>query len=456
MQFHQAVAFLETDQYLQLAQASEELGFSGMYVSDHLCYPKELRSRYTYSPYDDGSPVWAPETDWPDTWCVISAMAAVTSTLQFTTGVYVAPARDLMTVAKLVGTAAVLSGNRVNLGVAAGWCKEEFDLTGQEFSDRGRRLDDMIPALRALWRSGWVEYHGSHYDVPLMQVNPAPTKPVPVIVGGDSAPALRRTAALGDGWAAARVLAPHAAMAQIEQRQGSARRRRPDHRRLSDLHHRGRPTPARPHPAVRGRRRDRLDLRAVDGGRPGRGPRLQLDHRAKDRADGRVCRSSHRKGGVMSDPVSPASMQELLDRFEIDDLLTRYTMAVDNAEWDLLDTVFTPDARIDYTSAGGIAGDRDEIKQWLAEALAVFPVRQHLLGNKRVTIDGDTAAVRAYFFNPMYLQGPGESDRYAPGGGYYNHALVRTSDGWRSRELIEEEVWREGLSDQAVPQPGDG
>jgi probable F420-dependent oxidoreductase len=217
MQFHQAVAFLETDQYLQLAQASEDLGFSGMYVPDHLCYPKELRSRYTYSPYDDGSPVWAPESDWPDTWCVISAMAAVTNALQFTTGVYVAPARDLMTVAKLVGTAAVLSGNRVNLGVAAGWCKEEFDLTGQEFSDRGRRLDDMIPALRALWRSGWVEYHGSHYDVPLMQVNPAPTKPVPVIVGGDSAPALRRTAALGDGWAAARVLAPDAAMAQIEQ-----------------------------------------------------------------------------------------------------------------------------------------------------------------------------------------------------------------------------------------------
>ena len=158
----------------------------------------------------------------------------------------------------------------------------------------------------------------------------------------------------------------------------------------------------------------------------------------------------------MSDLVSPASVQELLDRFEIDDLLTRYTMAVDNADWDLLDTVFTPDARIDYTSAGGIAGDRAEIKQWLAMALAVFPVRQHLLGNKRVTIDGDTAAVRAYFFNPMYLQGPDGSERYAPGGGYYNHALVRTSDGWRSRELMEEEVWREGLSDQDVPQPGDG
>jgi probable F420-dependent oxidoreductase len=215
MQFHQSVAFLETDQYLQMATASEDLGFSGMYVSDHLCYPKELRSRYTYSPYDDGSPVWSPETDWPDSWCAISAMAAVTTTLQFTTGVYIAPARDLMTVAKLVGTAAVLSDNRINLGVAAGWCEDEFDLTGQEFSDRGARLDDMIPALRALWHSGWVEYHGTHYDVPLMQVNPAPTRPVPVIIGGDSPPALRRTAALGDGWAAARVLPPDQTLEQI-------------------------------------------------------------------------------------------------------------------------------------------------------------------------------------------------------------------------------------------------
>jgi hypothetical protein len=152
----------------------------------------------------------------------------------------------------------------------------------------------------------------------------------------------------------------------------------------------------------------------------------------------------------MSEP-NP-STQELLDRFAIDDLLTRYAMAVDAAEWELLDTVFTPDARIDYTSAGGIAGSRDQIKEWLALALAAFPVRQHLIGNKRVTIDGDTAAVRAYFFNPMYLQGPDGSQRYAPGGGYYNHSLVRTSEGWRSRELIEEEVWREGLSDLAIPQ----
>jgi alkanesulfonate monooxygenase SsuD/methylene tetrahydromethanopterin reductase-like flavin-dependent oxidoreductase (luciferase family) len=115
----------------------------------------------------------------------------------------VAPARDLITVAKSVGTTAVLSDNRVRLGVGVGWCKEEFDQTGQDFATRGKRLDEMIVALRALWQGGWVEYHGAYYDVPECQMEPSPSVPVPIIGGGHSPVALRRTAALCDGWIAA-------------------------------------------------------------------------------------------------------------------------------------------------------------------------------------------------------------------------------------------------------------
>jgi hypothetical protein len=144
--------------------------------------------------------------------------------------------------------------------------------------------------------------------------------------------------------------------------------------------------------------------------------------------------------------VTDITPEHVADRIAIDDLLTRYTMAVDGGEWDQLDTVFTPDAVIDYTSAGGVRGTREEIKAWLAEALAPFPVRQHLIANKRVELDGDTATVRAYFYNPMMLATDGDGPpRPVPGGGYYNHRLVRTADGWRSVELIEEEVWRTGL-----------
>ncbi len=206
MRFHQGVAFLETDQLLDLCRATDDMGFAGISVSDHIFFPKQLDSRYPYSPYEDGSPIWNPEADWPDVWCLISAMAAVTKNLRFVTSVYIAAARDLYTVAKAVGTAAVLSDNRVTLGVGAGWCKEEFVATGQEFHDRGKRLDDMIPALRAIWSAhqgdGWVEYHGSHYDVPTMQMNPAPTAPVPIYVGGISDAAYRRMARLSDGFLA--------------------------------------------------------------------------------------------------------------------------------------------------------------------------------------------------------------------------------------------------------------
>jgi probable F420-dependent oxidoreductase len=203
VRFHQSVAFLPTNQLLPLVRACDELGYGGINISDHLLNPRHLESRYTYSTREDGAPDWDKDTPWPDSIVSIGAMAAVTQNLVFTTAVYVAPARDLISVARSVGTAAVLSDNRVRLGVGVGWCREEFELTGQDFSTRGKRLDEMIVALRALWRPGWVEFHGAYYDVPECQMEPAPTEPVPIIGGGHSPVALRRTAALCDGWIAA-------------------------------------------------------------------------------------------------------------------------------------------------------------------------------------------------------------------------------------------------------------
>ncbi len=207
MRFHQALTFLPVDQAFALARAADDQGYHGVFLSDHMFFPRERTSRYTYSTTEDGAPGygdhWDPDTHWPDPFCFISAAAAVTTHLQFTTSVYIAPARDLVTVAKQVGTAAVLSGGRVNLGVGVGWSKEEFDATGQDFTTRGRRLDDMIPALRALWAGGWVEYHGPCYEVPALRMEPSPARPVPIYGGGHSPPAFRRAATLCDGWIAA-------------------------------------------------------------------------------------------------------------------------------------------------------------------------------------------------------------------------------------------------------------
>jgi alkanesulfonate monooxygenase SsuD/methylene tetrahydromethanopterin reductase-like flavin-dependent oxidoreductase (luciferase family) len=131
-------------------------------------------------------------------------MAAVTTRLKFTTNIYVAPARDLLTVAKSVGTAAYMSQDadghhRVALGVGPGWCRDEFEATGQPFERRGARLDEMLDALRLLWTGDVVEIAGPHYSLPKASICPTPGDPIPVFVGGESPVALRR-AARHDGW----------------------------------------------------------------------------------------------------------------------------------------------------------------------------------------------------------------------------------------------------------------
>lgn len=137
--------------------------------------------------------------------------------------------------------------------------------------------------------------------------------------------------------------------------------------------------------------------------------------------------------------------QTISDRIEIADLLTRYTRAIDAGDWDRLDTVFTPDAHIDYSATGGTVGGFPEVKRWLAETLPMFSHRQHVLGQLEVDLGGDEAAVTAYFLNPMVFPQEDGSELLWEFGGFYRHRLVRTADGWRSRELVEELCWKRGI-----------
>lgn len=135
-------------------------------------------------------------------------------------------------------------------------------------------------------------------------------------------------------------------------------------------------------------------------------------------------------------------LQELADRLEITNLLTRYAKAVDRKDWDLFRTVFTADASIDYTSAGGVAGDTETLVAWLAEALAQFPATQHMVANVDIEfVDADTASVEAMFHNPMVM--PDKSAWMT--GGWYHHEMIRTADGWRSRKLVEESAYFSGM-----------
>jgi probable F420-dependent oxidoreductase len=198
MQFWSGTAFMKTSDILPVARMLDEAGYDGILCSDHMIYPRTLSSPYPDHP--SGNPPWNPDTAWPDCWVQIGAMAAVTSRIRFSNAVYVAPARPLLEVAKLVASAAVLSRGRVSLAAGIGWMREEYELMGQDFTTRGKRLDEMIPALRELWRGGWVSWSGTYYQVPEMMIEPHPPAPVPILCGGESDAALRRAVTLCDGW----------------------------------------------------------------------------------------------------------------------------------------------------------------------------------------------------------------------------------------------------------------
>ena len=201
MKFWLSPAFCDAAHLVGLARAAEEHGYEGIAIPDHLFHPVELSSPYPYTP--DGSRYWTSATHWPDPWIAIAAMAAATSRIRFTTNIYVAPARDLLTVANSLATAAYLSEvdghHRVAMGVGPGWCEDEFIATGQPFAKRGKRLDEMLGALRQLWTGEVVEIDGPHYRLPKCSITPTPADPIPVYVGGESDIALRR-AANNDGW----------------------------------------------------------------------------------------------------------------------------------------------------------------------------------------------------------------------------------------------------------------
>jgi len=137
-------------------------------------------------------------------------------------------------------------------------------------------------------------------------------------------------------------------------------------------------------------------------------------------------------------PAPSLSIEEISDRFQIQDLLTRYTFAIDRKDWQLLDSCFTPDAHVDYTSTGGAKGSYPEMRKWLEKTLSAFPVTAHYISNTAVNLAGDRAAARSYLLNPMGFQGPDGDLHWFTVGAQYVDELVRTADGWRIQQRVQE------------------
>jgi probable F420-dependent oxidoreductase len=198
VKFVSGFVWIDPRHYVPLAQSAEASGWDGVVLSDHLVHLERIETPYPYA--EDGQRPWQAADAYPDVWVSIGAMAAVTERLRFTTFVVKLPIRLPVIVAKSATSVAVLTGNRFAFGVGLSPWPEDFQVTGQDWKSRGKRMDEMIEIIRGLATGEFFEYHGDHYDIDSIKICPVPTEPLPILIGGHAEPALRRAARLGDGW----------------------------------------------------------------------------------------------------------------------------------------------------------------------------------------------------------------------------------------------------------------
>ncbi len=198
MQHWQALGYAHPDELIEIARTAEQSGFEGLLLSDHVFVPEERKSKYPYS--EDGEPDFPSGAAFPEAFMTMAVLAQHTTRLRFATNVYILPLRHPIEVAKWVGSAAVYSGDRVVLGVGAGWMRDEFEVLERRFEKRGLRMEEQMEVIRKLLSGKIVEHEGEHFAFPRMQMQPAPSRPVPIWQGGQNAAALRRAGWLSDGW----------------------------------------------------------------------------------------------------------------------------------------------------------------------------------------------------------------------------------------------------------------
>ncbi len=201
MKFSLSLSSEPNDHYVPLAQAAEAAGYDALTLPDSICYPKECASKYPYNA--DGSNSFLDGLPFTDPFIQMARLSAVTEKIEFTTAVVKLPVRQPVVVAKMLTSLAVMSNNRIKLGVGLSPWKEDFDACQIPWEKRGKRMDEMIAIINGLMSGEYFSYEGELISIPEIKLCPVPDKRVPILLGGHSEPAMKRAARLGDGWVAA-------------------------------------------------------------------------------------------------------------------------------------------------------------------------------------------------------------------------------------------------------------
>ncbi|MBJ19683.1 MAG: LLM class F420-dependent oxidoreductase [bacterium] len=187
------------ERYVQTAEAA---GFASLWASEHVVFFEDFDPSYPYA--EGGRPPMATDTAMMEPLNLLSFIAAKTERLRLGTGVFLLPQRNPVYTAKETSTLDVLSGGRLDFGIGVGWLREEFEAVNVPFEERGARCDEYIEVLKRLWTQDVAEYSGRFYALApcIQEPHPVQKPHPPILIGGTSAPAIRRAARLGDGWVA--------------------------------------------------------------------------------------------------------------------------------------------------------------------------------------------------------------------------------------------------------------
>lgn len=202
------IVWVQTPLLAEYARLAEDLGYESLWSGEHVClstaddwwksFPgaQALGDAFT----EDMVP-FTPDSDFPDPMIVLAHLASVTERVRLGIGIYMLALRDPVLIGKTLATLDVISNGRIDMAVGLGWTPDEYQWTGNEWKTRGKRMNELIAALRVLWEQEHPEFHGDFFDFGPMGFQPKPVQqPMPIHIGGGAGPAVRRAGAMGNGW----------------------------------------------------------------------------------------------------------------------------------------------------------------------------------------------------------------------------------------------------------------
>ena len=189
----------EGNSAVEICKLAEQVGFESVWGGEHVIFPSSIESKYPYTA--DGKVPATKDTWIPDPLIWLAYISAAAPTLRLGTCILILPQRNPLILAKEIATLDHLTNGKVELGIGVGWLKEEFEALGVPWERRGKRTDEYVEALHAVWSGTDIEFHGEFVDFDPLTCTPRPKQgKIPILVGGDTPAAIKRAAKLADGY----------------------------------------------------------------------------------------------------------------------------------------------------------------------------------------------------------------------------------------------------------------